>query len=214
MTRPLSHSSPEKKAAVTRATVESLVRRPASAGERHVVEYCRAQSDTDLSTSITPIDWTMLSGSFAASGAYGDAPTFAVNAAGNLEIAKDGVYILAISVFSEVFTPNVDTALLIRGRRISGPTPDSLLGFLGSGGEWAVKLRRLNSPGFGGDITANDYPDWWALLAYQSGAMESASAVSEIEISAYYEEDGAGAANTFADFRLMCARLGPTYVAP
>jgi hypothetical protein len=166
------------------------------------VEWTETISGTDWGTDFTILDF----GTIVDPDNY-DAlvPTFDVNANGNIEIFKAGIYILALGVTG---TTNVNKMNLIKLRIdfISGETPEGMHTW--NTAWYNDTLAHIGSVGLFNE-TFGTWPDYWDFFSYSSNSFDIGTlGPGEIEIAVYKEEDGVGVADAVAQVRLLLIRLG------
>lgn len=186
------------------------------------IEWMQASSPTDLGTTYTPIVWFGPVGPFQTSGnGYTDPGTttqeftFHRSAAGNIKIAKDGLYLFYVSQTGGVLNTVPDVKTFFRWRCIAGEAPRSLLNTFDSGGEFSERIRRIRNTSVNIDVTEYVHPMGQFICMYDNGTfLDGGAGPSEIEVSCYFEDDGTGVAQTTVTHYVTVLRIGYLYDAP
>ena len=204
----VTETGPDK-AAQGKWGVEDLRERPApTIPPAGAVEWVLATSGTDLGATYTVLDFVLEDFDYD-----GDTPTFDLNANNNVEIFKDGVYVMYLWETGISKAVNVSTISFIQARRVSGETP-KVLGYspFSTGLEILVP-RRIDSSTDAIDASFSPTsPDWVLPMSFGNGTFGAGTAgPCEIEIQCYHEEDGVGVATTFPTMRMWITRLGASY---
>lgn len=166
------------------------------------VEWTTTISGTDWGSDFTPLDF----GAIVDPSNY-DAvlPTFDVNANGNIEIFKSGIYILALGIAPTLQT-NEMNKIKLRVDFISGETPEGMH-------SWTTPWYNdhVQHWGLAGqfNVSGSHWPSYWDLFSYSSNAFGVGTAgPGELEIAVYKEYDLVPIPDTAAVVRLLLVRLG------
>jgi hypothetical protein len=181
--------------------VEPVAPVPGAGGSSVPVEWITCQSTTDLGTSFTKLNWSLVDAKYDT-----ETPTFWLTEDNNLVIAKEGLYVIYLHERAMVLAPNVSTVTAIMVEQTDGPTPDTL------GPALPVEAwipRRINPPETATtDVVNYPYADMTIPLGFDHDAFDDDAPGAELLIHAYHEEDEVGVATAFPTFWLFAARIG------